>query len=401
MKFNLNSFLIGISTALDLSEREIFHTNLFHSRRVAYISVRIAKELGLDDETCFDMVSLAIMHDNGLTEAALNNNLLNDDVDLKVLENIKEHCTIGERNIESFPFLTKPKNIILYHHEYFNGSGFFGEKGDGIPLLSRIMSLADDLDFKFDMTDTLLENKVQIKEFVQQGSNTLFDPEIVDVFMKISATTSFWMDMQETTIIQSLVDYLPDISIDADWSEIFKITNVFSSIIDSKSKFTYRHTSGLIEKVAKMSEYYGYDAEKSIKLKIAASLHDLGKLAVPNTILEKNGDLTPEDFDIIKIHTYFTHFTLRNIEAFHEIERWAYCHHEKLDGSGYPYGFSADELGFEERLMACLDIYQALTEDRPYRAGVGHNGTMEIMKKMVDKNYIDAKITEDINIVFK
>ena len=114
MKFNLNSFLMGVSTALDLAEKEILNTSSFHSRRVAYISVRIAKELGLSDEEYFDLISLAILHDNGLTEAVLKHNTLHENKKLSDLEDIIEHCPIGEKNIENFPFLTNHKNIILY-----------------------------------------------------------------------------------------------------------------------------------------------------------------------------------------------------------------------------------------------------------------------------------------------
>jgi len=400
MEFNLNSFLMGVSTALDLSEQEILKTNTFHSKRVAYISVRIAKELALNDEECFDLVSLAIMHDNGLTEAVLNGALTYKDTEFKALEEIKDHCRIGEKNIENFPFLTNPKNVILYHHEHCDGSGFYEKNCNEIPLMAKILSFSDEIEFKFDLCDYSKKNKKSIKDFSAQNVGKLFDENVVRAFMKISDEISFWLDMQEVTLNQSLTDYIPEISIDIDWKEILKITKVFSQIIDSKSKFTYKHTRGLIEKIERMSSYYNFDEEKIIKLKIAASLHDLGKLAVSNKILEKDGPLDQDEFEDIKIHTYFTHFTLRNLKGFHEIERWAYCHHEKLDGSGYPYGFSAEELGFEERLMGCLDIYQALTEDRPYRNGMNHNEAIMIMEAMVEKSFIDAVIVNDIKQFF-
>ena len=401
MKLNLNSFLMGISTALDLAEQEIFHTNSFHSRRVAYISVRVAKALRMNDDECFDLVSLAIMHDNGLTEAAIENGLAYKDSGLKALEDIKNHCPIGEKNIRNFPFLTNPKNIILYHHENYDGSGFYGKKSDEIPLMSKILSFADHLDFNFDLNDHSFENKAKITIFTKNNTSSLFDPKVVEAFNRICESTSFWLDLQEVTINQSLIDYIPKRNIQLKWSEIFEITNVFSKIIDAKSHFTFNHTGGLIEKIETMAKYYKFNKTKVIKLKIAASLHDLGKLAVPNKILEKKGPLTLDEFDVVKIHTYFTHFTLRNLEGFQDIERWAYCHHEKLDGSGYPYGLKADELGFEERMMGCMDIYQALTEDRPYRKGIDHDHAISIMQTMVSNNFIDASITQDIKNVFE
>jgi HD-GYP domain-containing protein (c-di-GMP phosphodiesterase class II) len=391
---------MGISIALDLAEHEIFHVNFFHSRRVAYISVRIAKELGMSDDESFDLVSLAIMHDNGLTEAAIESGFSYKDSGLKALENLKGHCPIGERNIQTFPFLTKPKNIILYHHENYDGTGFYGKKAEEIPLMARIISFADHLDFNFDLRDHSFENKEKVQLHANEHKSALFDPKVVEAFNKICKSTSFWLDMQEVTINQALIDYIPSKSIQLNWSQIFDITNVFSRIIDAKSHFTFHHTGGLIQKIELMSNYYNFNKTKTIKLKIAASLHDLGKLAVPNDLLEKDAPLSSKEFDIIKIHTYFTHFTLCNLEGFQDIERWAYCHHEKLDGTGYPYGLKADDLGFEERLMSCLDIYQALTEDRPYRKGIEHDEAIFIMEEMVSKNFIDNNITQDIKNVF-
>ena len=73
-------------------------------------------------------------------------------------------------------------------------------------------------------------------------------------------------------------------------------------------------------------------------------------------------------------------------------------HHEKLDGTGYPFGIKGEELGFEERLMACVDIYQALTEGRPYKEGFPHEKAIAIMREMAEKNFIDKKITEDMAV---
>ena len=399
MNFNLNTFLMGVSIALDLSEKEILSTNSFHSKRVAYISLRIAQELGLSDEECFDLVSLAILHDNGLTEAALIHKL-DKDSELEKLENLKDHCSIGELNIINFPFLTNPKNIILYHHEHYDGSGFYGKKHNEIPLMSRIISFADEIDFKYNLSDNCLNRQNEIKDFAQDSASVLHDSDIIQAFLNICKNKAFWLDMQEITINYSLNDYIPNISINVTWEQIFEITKVFSKIIDSKSKYTYYHTSGLIEKVSIMADYYKFDNNKRIKLKIAAALHDLGKLAIPNKILDKDCALSKEEFETIKTHTYFTHFTLRNLEDFKEIDKWAYCHHEKLNGGGYPYGLTAKELGFEERLIACLDIYQALTEDRPYRKGLTHKEALLVMESMVEKNHIDSQITQDIKIVF-
>jgi HD-GYP domain-containing protein (c-di-GMP phosphodiesterase class II) len=99
-------------------------------------------------------------------------------------------------------------------------------------------------------------------------------------------------------------------------------------------------------------------------------------------------------------HARATLDILSDIDGFEDITEWAANHHEKLDGTGYSRGMDASQLSFEERLMACIDIYQALTEDRPYKAGLSHAKTIAIMKSMIEEGKIDGSITADIASVF-
>ncbi|WP_428738861.1 HD-GYP domain-containing protein [Sulfurimonas sp.] len=396
--FNLNSFLMSVSLALDLVEKEILGTKDFHSKRVAYMALRLSQFLNLTPQESFDLVSLAIMHDNGLTEALLKSDMSQEN--FFQMETIHEHCIIGEKNTKNFPFLTAPTNVILYHHEAYDGSGFFGKKGDEIPFMSQIIAFVDALDTQFYLMDDCLENKKRVCEYAKQHSGTYFNPKIVDAFLKLADTTAFWLDLDTFVLVDAIKEHLEEFEVKLSWEDIFVMSNVFSKIIDSKSTFTAQHTSELIEKVETMAKFYQFDKEKILKLKIAAALHDLGKLVVPNDILEKNGALDDEEFNTIQSHTYFTHVTLKNVGVFSDIEKWAFQHHEKLDGSGYPYGLNGDELSFESRMMGCLDIYQAITEIRPYRDSLSHEKAISIMDEMVLSNKIDKNITNDINLVF-
>ncbi len=392
---------MSIALALDLAEKEILHTGAKHSRRVAYISIRLARLLDFSDEEVFDLFSLAVMHDNGLAKAVLNKKLKGETLIFSELEEINEHCSIGEENISKLPLLTDQKNVILYHHERYDGSGFFHKRGDEIPFMAQIIAFADFLDFEFDLLDLSYKNHQNIMEYVKEYSGIKHSKKIADAFLHLSNNSAFWFDMTDLTLIHSIKQYLPHIEIDITLAQLFDITSIFCEIIDSKSTFTLRHSSGLMEKVEHMAGFYRYDDEGTLKLKIAASLHDLGKLVIPNTILDKDGELNDEEFEIIKKHSYFTKFILDEIQGLGEMKKWAYSHHEKLDGSGYPFGKNADELCFEERLMSCLDMYQALTEDRPYRKGFSHEKSMDTLRRSAASHKIDGSIVEDIDRVFK
>ncbi|KPU27514.1 HD family phosphohydrolase [Caloranaerobacter sp. TR13] len=401
MDFNLNEFLLAVSWALDFVETDILGIPLNHSKRVAYISLRMAEEIGMHPEEIFDLVSLALLHDNSISEKAIHDTLQNKNVDiLNSIESCRNHCIVSEENLKNYPFLTNVEGVILYHHENYDGSGFFGKKGDSIPLMSQIISLADTLDLRFDLKNSYLKNRNKIISFVKANENKLFSSKLVDIFLKVSKNTSFWLDLKDEYVIRVLKSNVPSFSKNLSLEKIHDITKVFSKIIDSKSKFTLKHSYGLSLKASEMCDYYNKDKEEKLKLIIAADLHDLGKLAIPNSILDKDGKLTEKEFDIIRTHTYYTRIVLSEISGFEEITEWAANHHEKLDGSGYPFGKNNKQLDFNSRLMACLDIYQALTEERPYRKPMPHYKAIEILRQIADNGAIDSMIVNDINKVF-
>jgi HD-GYP domain-containing protein (c-di-GMP phosphodiesterase class II) len=402
MKFNLNQFLLAISDALDFVEIDTLGATKFHSKRVAYISLRLAEFYSFSDDEKFDLCSFAILHDNGLCEESTitSSSQMPDPSNINILEQYTIHCDIGEKNITNFPFLTNHKNIVKYHHERFDGRGYFKLKGDQIPLMAQIISLADTVDNLFHFENISILNRAKICQFINDNIDKYYSKELVEHFNTLSKKTSFWLDLQSINLEQKILDRLQKNIIDIEYKELISLSAVFSQIVDSNSSFTSRHSSGLSDKVKTMANFYNFDYEKVSKLIIAANLHDLGKLAIPNAILEKNGKLTHNEFETIKSHTYYTRQALEKLDGFEEIVNWAANHHEKLNGEGYPYGISGDQLSFEERLMTCLDIYQALTEDRPYRAGMTHEDTMSILNDQGEKGYIDLTIVKDINKVF-
>lgn len=401
MKFNLNEFLIAISFALDFVEIDILGSTSNHGKRTAYISLQLAKDIGLCSKELYDIVALTILHDNGVSEKSLHDKLLiGDFLNIRRVENIKEHCIIGEENVKSYPFLTNVKNVIKYHHEHYDGTGFFKLKGDEIPLFAQIIHLSDSIERTFDLKNNNFQMRSKVLNFIANQRNTMFSPKLADAFINISSNETFWTSLKDENISNSLKNSTPQYSLDLTIDEIRNITGVFSKIIDSKSKYTRRHSNDLCNKAALMSDYYNMSHEDKIKLMIAADLHDIGKLAVPNAILDSPRKLTTEEFEIIKKHTFFTRLALQEIKGFEDITEWASNHHEKLNGKGYPFGKTAKDLDFNSRLMACLDIYEALTEERPYRNILSHEEAMSILNKMTGQGFIDAEITSDINYVF-
>lgn len=392
---------MSVSFALDFVEMDVLGARTNHGKRTAYISLRLSQQLGLGFEEIHDIVALSILHDNGISEKSLQDRLdKNTSINARVLEDVKEHCIIGEKNVIGYPFLSDVKDVLKYHHERYDGKGYFNLKGNEIPLMSQIIHFADVMERQLDISINESVAKDKVIEFIEKNRNKAFSSEMVDEFKKVIEDNEFWKDIKDDAIGDILKKKVPQYRMDLSFEIIYQVTQILSKIIDSKSKYTQRHSQGLSEKAALMSDYYKFSEENKMKLRIAANLHDIGKLAVPNEILDKPGKLTNDEFDIIKKHPFYTRVALEQITGFEDITEWAANHHEKLNGKGYPFGLTAERLDFNSRLMGCLDIYQALTEDRPYRKPLTHSETMKILEDMKDNGFLDGKIIKDINIVF-
>ena len=337
-----------------------------------------------------DLYILALLHDNGMSMAGSKS---------KEFEFMPQHCLEGEKNISVFPFLIKRKYVIEYHHENYDGTGIFGISGENIPVFAQIIHFADQIDVEFNLPDLETRNRRDVELFAKINKNKLFSPVIIDAFLSISHKERFWSDLSFYNMTEILDRISPKIIYRYTWKDIVPVSQTFMNIIDSKSKFTYRHSQGITNKIDFMSQYYQFDTEKRQKLHIAANLHDLGKLYIPNAILEKPGSLNRFEFNEIKKHAYFTKLALDKIPGFEDVSKWAANHHEKLNGTGYPENLTAEELDFESRLMGIIDIYQALTEVRPYRTGLSHQKTMKIIYDMANNGLIDKNISRDIDLV--
>ena len=185
------------------------------------------------------------------------------------------------------------------------------------------------------------------------------------------------------------------------FTQIKAIADLFAHIVDYKSPFTSNHSIGVAEGAEKISRFMGFDEDICQKMYLAGALHDIGKVAIGNEILEKPEKLTDEEFKTMKHHAEYTYYILSGIDDFEEIRDWAALHHEKLNGKGYPFGKTADELNEQERIMACIDIYQTLTEDRPYKKGLSHEKACDILDDMEQKGFVDSDISNKIRECFK
>lgn len=179
-----------------------------------------------------------------------------------------------------------------------------------------------------------------------------------------------------------------------DGENLRRVAEIFARAIDRKSVFTRRHSRGVARVAALLAKVMGFDHEGIAMMEVAGLLHDVGKLSIPDDILEKPAPLTREEFSVIRQHTYFTFCFLQAAGAPSVIRRWAGHHHEKLNGSGYPFHLEAVEISKGSRIMAVADIFTALHEDRPYRSSMEKMDIERILRKMAAENDLDCGVVD-------
>jgi HD-GYP domain-containing protein (c-di-GMP phosphodiesterase class II) len=167
---------------------------------------------------------------------------------------------------------------------------------------------------------------------------------------------------------------------------------MFWQLVDFRSRFTASHTSGVAAVAGFLAPLAGIGGSAARRVAVAAGLHDLGKLAVPSEILEKERPLAQEERTALRDHPAYGWRILERVQGMEEINRWANLHHELLDGSGYPFGLSAGEIPHESRLVAVADVFTALTEERPYRRGMSPREAVGILGDMADEGALDHEL---------
>lgn len=407
MKLDLTDTLYALSFALDKIETELIGVDTGHGKRVACLALLMGKEAGFSEEELRDFTGCCILHDNALIEyigEELAGSIWTQDssrhfADLNQTQKagmLRSHCVNGEEKIRLMPFRTDVKNVILYHHENADGSGALGRTVSETPLKARILHLADTIDITSRLESMTSEEFGELCSWVQMQSGKLFSEDVAELFRK-SINYDILNFLQNEGTLAFLRRELSEEVCEYSEQEIRNIAEFFIDLVDYKSPFTQTHSRGVAEKAEKMARYYSFDDEKTLRYFFAGAMHDIGKLVVSNDILEKPGKLTEYEFTEMKDHAAATYRILSQIKGISDIVEWAANHHEKLTGKGYPRGLSERDLSFEDQLMACIDIYQALTEKRPYKDGLSHEKTISIMRNMVQRGEINGKIVEDMS----
>ncbi len=411
--------LLGsFSFALDMTEGQ----PPGHSLRAAYIAVSMARAMGLSDADCLTVHYATLMKDLGCSSnaARIAALYLTDDRQFKqdyklvdgrianvlafvfsntgrdaplgrrvsavanILKNgveisrqlIETRCVRGADIARQLRLGEDVADAILSLDEHWDGSGKpQGLAGQAIPLASRLALLAQVADVWF-----MADGPEAARAEIAKQAGRWFDPALAQCFLSVTGDFGFWAALTDPFLEARLNAFNErHMAAFADEGYLSDITDAFGAVIDAKSPYTAGHSNRVGHIAETLAERVGMDEAHRRHLARAAMLHDVGKLGVSNTILDKPGKLDDSEWVIMRDHAARTAEILGRIGVFSDMALIAASHHERLDGRGYPLGLNASNLAMETRIISVADIFDALTADRPYRAAMPLEKAMGIL----------------------
>jgi putative nucleotidyltransferase with HDIG domain len=430
----LTEVLGAMSYALDLTEGQ----SLGHSVRTTMIGMRIGTHLGLSDEQRSALFYALLLKDLGCSSnsSRLANLFGADDRSLKKAHKLIDwtdnrditryamqflrpgqsrlaravHAmSLGrkaralsaemialraERGAQISRMLALPRGTseaIAAIDEHWDGNGLpHGLRGSGIPMLARIVCLAQTVEVFADGFDLATAYDV-----AHQRRGRWFDPVLVDCLDAFRFDTVFWGRLRESDSLDALHDVEPPEKIlYADELRLDTVAEAFAKVIDAKSPYTARHSQNVAFLASRTAKELGMTRREIRAIRRAALLHDVGKLAVSSSILDKPSSLDAREAAEMRTHTRWTMDILSRVSRFQRFAALAASHHERIDGSGYHLGSRGSELSLSARVLAVADVCEALSSDRPYRRGMALDGVLARLDEQVAAGQLCPVATE-------
>lgn len=378
----LQDLVLSLSDALDL----VHLIAVDHQLRVAYIALRITLPANrpLDDQT--DLLYAAALHDIGILSVEDRIDLMKGDI-----EDLDQHVLLGGELLSRFDPFRNASEIVRRHHTPWSATGDWEGVPENVRISANAVHLADTVERMIRREGGVLGQVNRIVSAMRSMKDR-FSPDLMDAFLDVSRIEAFWLDAVSphvSSIITDMVEW-PRVTLKMDGLE--QIGRILTRVVDFRSPYTASHSTGVAATADLLARRLFFEERECRLLRIAGNLHDLGKVAVPNAILEKAARLSSPEFDVIRGHAYHTYRILSNIGGFEEITQWAAFHHERMDGNGYPFHHKGESLPLGSRILAAADVFTALTENRPYREGMDKEEAVALLEVFASNGALDPRI---------
>ncbi len=383
---DLRQAIYALTDALDL----VGVDEVGHGKRVGFMAAECSLALPLSEESRSKLFHAALLHDCGVSSTRVHQHL----VDEMEWDQADIHCRVGHDLLLGFQALAPLAPVIRYHHTRWvelEQQGLAPEDA----LFANLIFLVDRVD---SLTAShygrdLLQARAAVRKRIEECRGSLFSAQLVDAFLQVSSAEAFWLSLEsphlERYLFEKEQQHVPQ---PISFAELKQLAEIFAHIVDAKSHFTVEHSHGVASLARYLGEKMGLPPLQCEKIEVAGLLHDLGKLKVPDEVLDKPAALNEEDRAIMLRHSFESYQILRRIDGLEEIALWAAYHHEMPDGGGYPFHAGSRELSREARIIAVADVFQALAQNRPYRESLPREEIIAILGEQAEMGHLDREI---------
>jgi putative nucleotidyltransferase with HDIG domain len=402
-RLSRGTVLTAISRAFDLAEGR----KPGHAQRVAYVGVYLASDLGLEAQRIEEVFFGCLLHDVGMAASSSMpridtsrgakliaggshaSDVLNQvpaGAWSDVVEAIGHHCEEGARIARKMGLSEAVARAVASHHDCWDGSGTpSAEPGERIPLVARIVALADRVESFIDGETSPLVVRRKGPDVVREMAGSEIDPSLANRMAEIAARDDFWLGFYDNDLASALMalNYGGMMSRE----ELFDLLGVISDVVDDRSGRGHGRGRRVADMARRLAVQCDMTERRADLVKVAALLQDIGTLGVPVHYLSKPDILSVDEMSTVQLHPVYARDILSEVPGLGAAAWWVGCHHERIDGKGYPGMLEGAEVPAEAQIIGMCEAFDALTSERPYRRAMPQSEAMEVMRGLASNRF--------------
>ncbi|MGI8926837.1 MAG: HD-GYP domain-containing protein [Tepidiformaceae bacterium] len=402
-RISRGSLLTALSRAFDLAEGR----PPGHAQRVAYVGVYLAGELKMDAAGVEDVFFGCLLHDVG---AAATTGGSRSDGDRgsrfisgrattaevlqsvpaggwsEVIDALTAHCAMGAKIVRKLGLAEPVSRAVANHHDCWDGSGLPGSlAGERVPLVARVVAVADRVESMIEADGSPLQVRKRGPQLVREMAGRELDPELAHHMARLAARDSFWLGFYDNDMPTALMSLNYGGAMNHE--ELLEMLSVVSDVVDGRNS----RARGRGRRVAELARRVAIECEMTERradlVQVAALLQDVGTLGVPAQFLNKPDILTIDEMSAVQMHPTYARDILSEVPGLGAAAWWVGCHHERIDGKGYPGMLEGAEVPAEAQVIGMCEAFDALTSDRPYRRAMSAVDAMEVMRGLAGARF--------------